>query len=341
MQTQLPLTTIAASRGPGRCWILDHALQHLRGNNHRLSLVLITRCSRFNPSMFSQGSKFKASWSTVPSGWKFESLFWLWKGVFCPGRICRTDNLLLHPGDLLKKKAAPLHWLGHDALWWTPLQLQRSQVDTLIYFHIINYIDCIRCIKRTVAICQNHSQFFNIFHAWSNDIKISCKLSQRLFGILRLCPVLEGPLSSMPLQEASPPPSHHAPPSHHHILPGCLRSQGPRDTQRMQNAKQGMGWNAPSMWACLVTDSPIVKLKTRCQDQRLQNVFPSWMKVVFFPLSLSLSLYVSPWPSISSTAEGFSIFARSLILGEKKQAADAFLEGRVWRLIHSTSCTIA
>ena len=57
MQTQLPLTTLAASRGPGRCWILDHALQHLRGNNHRLSLVLITRCSRFNPPMFSQGSK--------------------------------------------------------------------------------------------------------------------------------------------------------------------------------------------------------------------------------------------------------------------------------------------
>lgn len=130
-----------------------------------------------------------------------------------------------------------------------------------------------------------------MFHEWSNDIKISSKLSQRLFGILRLCPVLEGPLSFMPLQEASPPPSHHAPPSHHHILPGCLRSQGPRDTQCMQNAKQGMGWNAPSMWACLVTDSPIVKLKTRCQDQRLQNVFPSWMKVVvFFALSLSLSM---------------------------------------------------
>ena len=142
--------------------------------------------------------------------------------------------------------------------------------------------------------CRNMPKSFTIFHAWSPwsyDIKISYKLSQRLFGILRLCPVLEGPLSSMPLQEASPPPSHHAPPSHHHILPGCLHSQGPRDTQCMQNAKQGMGWNAPSMWACLVTDSPIVKLKTRCQDQRLQNVFPSWMKVVvFFALSLSQCL---------------------------------------------------
>lgn len=69
-----------------------------------------------------------------------------------------------------------------------PLQLQRSQVDTLIYFHIINYIDCIRCIKRTVAICQKHSQFFmhdHHDHTISRSHPSCHKGSSAVFGYVR------------------------------------------------------------------------------------------------------------------------------------------------------------